>query len=77
MQKNRIIEVAVSVAFILSLIINLFLGVRYFAGFQYAPLVIKYILVCTTVVIYLSLLYFVFRFLRWLFNIIKNVITKK
>ncbi len=65
MYKSRLIEVTVTVIFIGSLILYLFFGFQYFAGFKYAPTINKIILTILAINICLGLLYFGYRFIKW------------
>ena len=62
----RKVEVVVTTTFILSLLLYLIFGFVYYSGFQYAPLFMKVIIFILMIDIVLSLVYFFWRFFRWL-----------
>lgn len=66
MLKNRLIEVTVTLIFIVSFLLYLFFGFQHFAGFKYASIINKSILTILTINIYFGLLYFIYRFIKWI-----------
>lgn len=77
MSKNRLIETIVTIIFIGSFFLYIFFGFWYFAGFEYASPFVKFIIMILGMNIYLGLLYFCYRFIRWIINIVKNIKLKK
>ena len=75
MNKNRLVEVTVTVIFIGSLLVYLLFGFWHFAGFEYAPTINKVIIVILTINIYLGLLYFAYRFIKWVIKVIIRIIS--
>ncbi len=65
MDKNRLTEVAITLIFIISLLLNGFFGFLYFAGLKYVPPIIKIVSFISVINIYLGLFYFVYRFIKW------------
>lgn len=65
MNKQRKIEVIVNCCFIFSLMGGLLIGMRYFAGVEYAPEYIKLISTVLGILFLSSVLYFIFRFFYW------------
>ena len=65
MARSRSIEITITTIFIGSLFLNLFFGFKYFAGFQYVSKIDKIILTILAVNIYVGLLYFFCRFIKW------------
>ena len=72
MNKNRLVEVVATIIFIGSLFLYLLFGFWYFAGLEYATPINKFIIIILTINIYLGLLYFCYRFIRWLIKTIKK-----
>jgi hypothetical protein len=77
MNKNRLIEVVVTVMFIASLILYFLFGFFYFSGFEYASTINKIIISLLTANIYLGLCYFVCRFVIWVINRIRKFTKNK
>ena len=74
--STRHIEVTVTVTFIVSIILIIFYGFKYFAGFQYASTFDRPIISTLGVIFILCLLYFVYRVQKWLVKIIMNILNK-
>ena len=72
MSRKRTFEVTVTAIFIGSLFLYLIIGFRHFAGFQYASTITKVILTILTINIYFGLLYFAYRFIKWIIISIRN-----
>lgn len=72
MDKNRLVEVTVTVMFIGSLFLFLLFGFQHFAGFEYASTINKLILIILGINIYLGLLYYVYRVIKWVIKIIRR-----
>ena len=72
MNKSRLVEVTVTAVFIGSILLYLLFGLWHFAGFKYASAINKFILTILSINIYLGLLYFIYRFLRWITKLIKR-----
>ena len=66
MNKNRLVEVTVTVIFIGSLLLYLFFGFWYFAGFEYASKVDALIITILAINIFGGVLYFFYRFIKWM-----------
>ena len=63
--KHRAVEVTILVVFITCLGLIWFLSFKYFAGLKYASPAEQSLLKVVTIVFYLCLLYFAYRFLEW------------
>ena len=70
--NKRTIEVTVTIIFIGSIFLYLFFGFKNFAGFKYAPPFDKFIVTILVINIYLSLLYFTYRFVKWIIGFLLN-----
>lgn len=77
MNKSRLVEVSVVITLLVSILLYWFFGFLYFAGFEYAPTIIKIVLIVLTVNIYFCLLYFIYRLIRWMIKIIARLVIHK
>jgi len=75
--KNRRVEVVITVIFIGSILSYFIFGFWYFAGFEYASIVNKVIISILTINIYLGLLYFTYRFLKWVIRGVIRLLARK
>ncbi len=73
MKKRRAVEVTITITFIVCVILIWYFGVKYFAGFEYASPIDQLLLKFLTIVFYLCLLYFTYRFLEWMVRVIKRL----
>ncbi len=74
--KRRVVEVTIAITLLACIGLIWYFGVKYFAGFEYASPIEQFFLKLVTIVFYLCLLYFAYRFLEWVLNIIKRLIFK-
>lgn len=72
--KNNIDRIGV-IIFILCIFLIMVFGFKNFAGFQYAPTIDRLILQGLTIIFFLCLLYFAYRFLEWIIAIIKKIFS--
>lgn len=71
--KKRTIEVAVTMTFVMAILLIWFMGFKYFAGFEYATPTDQVFLNILAIIFYSCLLYFVSRFVQWIIRIIKHL----
>lgn len=71
--KRRLVEVTITITFVLCIILSWYLGMKNFAGLAYASHLEQFLLKAVTFVFYLCLLYFAYRALDWLVRVIKRL----
>ena len=76
MIKKRNIEVAITITFVISILLIWFMGFKYFAGFEYATPADQMFLKFLMIVFYSCLFYFIFRFVQWVVQTIKRLFKK-
>lgn len=74
MKKSRNPEGIITAIFIMSIIFNFYYGFKYYTGFQYASKADRIIITILTINIYWGLLYFLYRFIKWVAIKISKII---
>jgi hypothetical protein len=77
MTKERSVEITISLIFFTSLLLYWILGFRYYAGLEYAPIGVKAVFLISMANICLGILYFVYRFIKWLLKAIKKLVDPR
>jgi len=74
MKANKNSEQVIVAIFIISIFLNFYYGFRYSAGFEYASKIDVIIITILTLNIYVGILYFVYRFIKWVVVDISKII---
>lgn len=76
MKKIKNGEQAIAAIFIISIFLNFYYGFKYSAGFEYASKIDIIIITILTLNIYGGILYFLYRFIKWIVVSIVKIIKK-